>query len=337
MSRPHLGHGTTWHRTWDFVWVWLCGVGIVMVAVWGNGWLRAALSYSRLVWLGKISYGLYMYHEVALWARERLFDPGSPGSPTRTSCPGDRDPGADDRPGGGLVLRLRAPILGAQAGVDAGSVAAGVIAAGPRGYEPSTLRGRLPARARARLALPGEYATPRNLSHRAGRKVSWERSGDKNRRQSRPGRSGRRRRQARFRPSRPGRHKEGRRSIPAPGDHRLLVSRCGFHPDGAAAPAVMGVARAYMAKILLRTRNVGSPQASTSCDSGSARQSFRNCAIVIDDMRGSSEVRIANIPMAAAPKMPQALAELDRSKSGPAPVCSGSRFGAAAASRCGLR
>ncbi len=69
LSQPQLGHGTTYHRTWDFVWVWLCGVGVVVVAVWGQGWLRAALSYSRIVWLGKISYGLYMYHEVALWAR----------------------------------------------------------------------------------------------------------------------------------------------------------------------------------------------------------------------------------------------------------------------------
>jgi peptidoglycan/LPS O-acetylase OafA/YrhL len=72
MTWPHLGHGTNWHRTFDFVWVWLCGVGIVMVAVWGKGWLRSALSYPRIVWLGKISYGLYMYHEVALWAREWL-------------------------------------------------------------------------------------------------------------------------------------------------------------------------------------------------------------------------------------------------------------------------
>ena len=73
ISRPHLGHGTPWHRTWDFVWVWMCGLGIVIVAVWGNGWLRAALSYSRIVWLGKISYGLYMYHEIALWAREYFY------------------------------------------------------------------------------------------------------------------------------------------------------------------------------------------------------------------------------------------------------------------------
>jgi peptidoglycan/LPS O-acetylase OafA/YrhL len=72
ISQPHLGHGSVGHRTWDYVWVWLCGVGIVVVAVWGQGWLRAALAYSRMVWLGKISYGLYMYHEVALWTREQL-------------------------------------------------------------------------------------------------------------------------------------------------------------------------------------------------------------------------------------------------------------------------
>jgi hypothetical protein len=36
---------------------------------------------------------------------------------------------------------------------------------------------------------------------------------------------------------------------------------------------VLGLA--YIAKSLLRTLKVGSPQASTSCDSGKARQSFR--------------------------------------------------------------
>ncbi len=71
MSQTQLGHGTPWHKTWDFVWVWLCGLGIVIVAVWGQGWLRQALAYSRLVWLGKISYGLYMYHEIAMLVRER--------------------------------------------------------------------------------------------------------------------------------------------------------------------------------------------------------------------------------------------------------------------------
>jgi peptidoglycan/LPS O-acetylase OafA/YrhL len=67
-----LGRGTPFHRTWDLVGIWLCGVAIIMVAVWGAGWLRTVLSYSRVVWLGKISYGLYMYHEIPLWAR-RLY------------------------------------------------------------------------------------------------------------------------------------------------------------------------------------------------------------------------------------------------------------------------
>ncbi len=72
IAMPKLGHGEPFHRTWDFVWVWLCAVGIVLVAVEGRGWLGKALAYSRLVWLGKISYGLYMYHEIVLWMRGRL-------------------------------------------------------------------------------------------------------------------------------------------------------------------------------------------------------------------------------------------------------------------------
>jgi peptidoglycan/LPS O-acetylase OafA/YrhL len=72
MTQPSLGRGTPWHRTWDFVWAWLCGTGIVLVAVWGRGWVRAVLSYAPIVWLGKISYGLYMYHEIAIWARNRF-------------------------------------------------------------------------------------------------------------------------------------------------------------------------------------------------------------------------------------------------------------------------
>ena len=37
------------------------------IAVTVPGRLRATLAYPRLVWLGKISYGLYMYHEIAFW------------------------------------------------------------------------------------------------------------------------------------------------------------------------------------------------------------------------------------------------------------------------------
>jgi peptidoglycan/LPS O-acetylase OafA/YrhL len=73
-SRSDLGHGESWRRTWDFVAIWGVGVGLVAVAVTVPGWLRASLSYSRLVWLGKISYGLYMYHEVAFWLTRMMSD-----------------------------------------------------------------------------------------------------------------------------------------------------------------------------------------------------------------------------------------------------------------------
>jgi peptidoglycan/LPS O-acetylase OafA/YrhL len=71
-SRSNLGHGEAWRRTWDFVAIWLAGAGVVAVAVTVPGGLRAALAYPRLVWLGRISYGLYMYHEIAFWLRDRV-------------------------------------------------------------------------------------------------------------------------------------------------------------------------------------------------------------------------------------------------------------------------
>lgn len=71
ITQPNLAHGAPWRRTWDFVGIWLGAVGLVAVSVMRTGWLSAGLSNTRLVWLGKISYGLYMYHEVALWIRQR--------------------------------------------------------------------------------------------------------------------------------------------------------------------------------------------------------------------------------------------------------------------------
>lgn len=73
-SRPNLAHGEPWRRTWDFVAIWLGAVGLVAVSVLRKGWLGAGLANPRLVWLGKISYGLYMYHEVALWIRQHVKD-----------------------------------------------------------------------------------------------------------------------------------------------------------------------------------------------------------------------------------------------------------------------
>jgi peptidoglycan/LPS O-acetylase OafA/YrhL len=72
LIQPNLAHGSVLRRTWDFVALWACGVGLVAVASLRPGWLRGALAYPRLVWLGKISYGLYMYHEIALRIGKRL-------------------------------------------------------------------------------------------------------------------------------------------------------------------------------------------------------------------------------------------------------------------------
>lgn len=71
-SGPQLGIETTARRTWDFVWIWVWGVALVAIVVSSRGWLHRLLAYPRFVWLGKISYGLYMYHEVAIWGRRML-------------------------------------------------------------------------------------------------------------------------------------------------------------------------------------------------------------------------------------------------------------------------
>lgn len=67
MTRPELAHGSVSSRTWGFVAIWACGVGVVALARAGRGRFARSLANPRLVWLGKISYGLYMFHEIALW------------------------------------------------------------------------------------------------------------------------------------------------------------------------------------------------------------------------------------------------------------------------------
>ena len=71
-SRRELAHGPDIRRVLDFVAIWLCGLGLVAVALAHDGVWRRVLAYRRFVWLGKISYGLYMYHEVAFWLRHRV-------------------------------------------------------------------------------------------------------------------------------------------------------------------------------------------------------------------------------------------------------------------------
>jgi peptidoglycan/LPS O-acetylase OafA/YrhL len=67
-TRPELAHVTPRRQTWDFVGIWLCGLGLVALPIVRPGRLRRWLAVGWMVWLGRISYGLYMDHEVAFWS-----------------------------------------------------------------------------------------------------------------------------------------------------------------------------------------------------------------------------------------------------------------------------
>ncbi len=74
MTRRDLAHGTVAERTWGFVGLWLVGAGIVAVIVVRHGWPSRLLSHRWFVWLGRVSYGLYMYHEITLWLGRKIAD-----------------------------------------------------------------------------------------------------------------------------------------------------------------------------------------------------------------------------------------------------------------------
>ncbi len=61
-------------RAVGFVALWSVGLAIVAASASGRGVWGAILRHPRLVRLGRISYGLYMYHEIAFWMQRRLFD-----------------------------------------------------------------------------------------------------------------------------------------------------------------------------------------------------------------------------------------------------------------------
>lgn len=73
LCRPALARTTVLDATVGYVAIWGIGAAWVALAASGRGILHRVLSYDRFVWLGRISYGLYMFHELAFWLRERLF------------------------------------------------------------------------------------------------------------------------------------------------------------------------------------------------------------------------------------------------------------------------
>ncbi len=68
MTRPELAHTTVARQTWDYVAIWATGLGVVAYPILRPGRPQRWLSARPMVWLGRISYGLYMYHEIAFWA-----------------------------------------------------------------------------------------------------------------------------------------------------------------------------------------------------------------------------------------------------------------------------
>ena len=66
-TRRDLAHTTAWHRTWDFVAVWLTGLGLVSLLILREDRPRHWLASGWAAWLGRISFGLYMFHEPVLW------------------------------------------------------------------------------------------------------------------------------------------------------------------------------------------------------------------------------------------------------------------------------
>jgi peptidoglycan/LPS O-acetylase OafA/YrhL len=73
LSRTDLAKENVTSKTLDFVWLWLLGAGVVGSLVVRRGWVHRLLAHRWLVWLGRISYGLYMYHEITLWLGRSFF------------------------------------------------------------------------------------------------------------------------------------------------------------------------------------------------------------------------------------------------------------------------
>lgn len=65
---PVLAHMRPWRQTVDFALIWLTASSVVAYLVICESRGRRWLSWPPIVWLGRISYGLYMYHEIVLHA-----------------------------------------------------------------------------------------------------------------------------------------------------------------------------------------------------------------------------------------------------------------------------
>jgi peptidoglycan/LPS O-acetylase OafA/YrhL len=67
-----LGEGNPFRRAVDPVLIWVWAAAFTVLAAASGGCWSAVLRVRWLVWLGKISYGLYMFHEIAIMCVRRL-------------------------------------------------------------------------------------------------------------------------------------------------------------------------------------------------------------------------------------------------------------------------
>jgi peptidoglycan/LPS O-acetylase OafA/YrhL len=74
LTRPDLGKGPPLKSTLDFALIWLVSALLIASVTRPEGPLGRLLAYDRVVYLGKISYGLYMLHEIVLTLGRDAFD-----------------------------------------------------------------------------------------------------------------------------------------------------------------------------------------------------------------------------------------------------------------------
>jgi peptidoglycan/LPS O-acetylase OafA/YrhL len=70
---PSLGRRDPWVVTAEFAAIWLVFATLIAVVSIHDGWMRRLLAWRSFVWLGRISYGLYMYHILGIRLAEALF------------------------------------------------------------------------------------------------------------------------------------------------------------------------------------------------------------------------------------------------------------------------
>ncbi len=69
-----LGRGGPWTQVLNYILIWSWGLGLIVMAAAPSNRFWRLFSWRPIVWLGKISYGLYVYHMIALELTKWIFE-----------------------------------------------------------------------------------------------------------------------------------------------------------------------------------------------------------------------------------------------------------------------